>query len=108
MTRGKRLDRPSRPTLASARRRGRTLLQLHRAARLLILDGHYSQISALIHGVCRGIDDLADWPHGSNDLCAGGIRHKLRKRLDVPRSISVRSQDEQVGLGRFETSDGSL
>jgi hypothetical protein len=42
------------------------------------------------------------------DLCAGWIRHELRKRLDLPSSSSVRSQHEQVELGRFETSDGSL
>src|SRR5262245_39594493 len=96
------------PPLSSPRGRDGTLLQLHGAARLPILDGRHSQISAHVWGVCRGIDDLADWPHGSDDLCAGGIRHELCKRLDLPCSISVRSQDELVGLGRFETSDGSL
>src|SRR5262245_3402129 len=96
------------PALPSARGRDGALLQLHGAARLPILDGRHSQISAHVWGVCRGIDDLADWPHGSDDLCAGGIRHELRKRPDLPCSISVRSQDELVGLGRFETSDGSL
>ena len=101
-------SRRTGPALPSPRSRDRTLLQLHGAARLLILNGHHSQISVRVWAVCRGIDDLADRPHGSDDLCAGGIGHKLRERLDLPRSISVRSQDEQVGLGWFETSDGSL
>src|SRR5215470_13964863 len=94
--------------LPSARGRAGTLLQLHGAARLSILDGRHSQISARVWGVCCGIDDLADRPHCIDDLCAGGIRHELGERLDLAGSISVRSQDEQVGLGRFETSDGSL
>src|SRR5262245_60134714 len=94
--------------LASARGRAGTLLQLHGAARLPILDGRHSQISARVWGACRGIDDLANRPHRIDDLCAGGICHELRQGLDLPRSISVRSQDEQVGLGRFETSDGCL
>ena len=72
------------------------------AFRLLVLDSHHSQISAGVGGVCRGIDDLANWPDRVDDLRAGWVRHESSKRLNPTGAIRLRRECENVGRARFE------
>src|SRR5882672_6349142 len=72
-----------RQLLSPARCRASGLLQLHGAAGAPVLDRHHGQISALVAGLRRRIDDLANGSHRIDDLRAGGIRGEAGERLNL-------------------------
>ena len=75
--------------LSSARCRASGLLQLQGSAKHPILDRHHGQVSTLVSGLSRWIDDLTNGSHRIDDLRAGGVNRASSSIWPVPFDTEV-------------------